>query len=275
MNLMGKIFTFLIFLMSTVFFVVSIMVGASDRNWKAMATTMKNRANNATNSVDLLKNESANLEKTLAYEKASRAQQLSNLQSQNRLAQEQLAEKATQFNEEQKISQGYARELKEANRRLKDQDAELANVKENNKKLVDDIAIQFAENRNIEKVLFEQTAKLEQLQQKEANLAAQLAKVQKVMKANGLDENNLVASIAPKIEAVVTAVGDNNTKFAVAVGSDDGIRRGHEMDIYRSNRHVGRGVVVLAENNRSVLTIVKGMMNGIVREGDNVTTKLF
>ena len=90
-----------------------------------------------------------------------------------------------------------------------------------------------------------------------------------------MDENNLVASIAPKIEAVVTAVGDNNTKFAVAIGSDDGLRKGHEMDIYRSNRHVGRGVVVLAENNRSVLSIVKGMMNDIVREGDNVTTKLF
>ena len=84
----------------------------------------------------------------------------------------------------------------------------------------------------------------------------------------------MVASIPPKIEAVVTAVGDNNATFAVAIGSDDGLRRGHEMDIYRSNRHVGRGVVVLAQNNRSVLSIVKGMMNDIVREGDNVTTKL-
>jgi len=159
MNLMGKIFTFLIFLMSTVFLVVSIMVGASDRNWKALATTMKNRANSATSSVDLLKNETATLEKTLAFHKASRAQQLGNLQSQNRLAQEQLTQKATQFNEEQKISQGYARELEEANRRyareleeanrrLKDQDAELANIKANNKKLVDSIAAEFAENRN-------------------------------------------------------------------------------------------------------------------------------
>ena len=275
MNLMGKIFTFLIFLMSTVFLVVSIMVGASDRNWKGLATTMKNRAKSATSSVDLLKNESANLEKTLAYEMASRAQQLGNLQSQNLLAQEQLAEKATQFNEEQKISQGYARELEEANRRLKDQDAELANIKANNKRLVDDIATQFAENRNIEKVLNEKTASLEQLRQKEADLAAQLAKLQKVVTINGLDENALTASIAPKIEAVVTAVGTDGSKFAIMAGRDDGLRRGHEMDIYRSNRHVGRGVIVLAENNRAVLSIIKGLMNDIVREGDNVTTKLF
>lgn len=275
MNLMGKIFTFMIFLMSTVFLVVSIMVGASDREWKREAEAMKKRASTATNNIDLLKNETASLEKTLALAKVSRATQLADLQSKIKLAQETLAEKATQFNEEQKKAQSFARELMEANSRLNDRDNEIKEIKANNKKLIDDIAAQFAENRNIEKVLFEQTAKLEQLLRKEADLAAQLAKLQKVMRANDLDENALVAAIAPKIEAVVTAVGDNNTKFAVAIGSDDGLRKGHEMDIYRSNRHVGRGVVVLAENNRSVLSIVKGMMNDIVREGDNVTTKLF
>ena len=274
MNLMGKIFTFMIFLMSTVFLVVSIMVGASDRAWKEEAQAMQTRARTATSSIDLLKNETASLEKTLALAKVSRAQQLAHLQSQKTLAEEALAEKATQFNEEQKKAQGFARELKVANERLAAQDNQLADLKANNKKLVDDIAAQFAENRNIEKVLFELTAKREQLLRKEADLAAQLAKLQKVMTARGLDENDLVASIAPKIEAVVTAVGDNNATFAVAIGSDDGLRRGHEMDIYRSNRHVGRGVVVLAQNNRSVLSIVKGMMNDIVREGDNVTTKL-
>ena len=265
----------MIFLMSTVFLVVSIMVGASDREWKREAEAMKKRASTATNNIDLLKNETASLEKTLALAKVSRATQLADLQSKIKLAQETLAEKATQFNEEQKKAQSFARELMEANSRLNDRDNEIKEIKANNKKLIDDIAAQFAENRNIEKVLFEQTAKLEQLLRKEADLAAQLAKLQKVMRANDLDENALVAAIAPKIEAVVTAVGDNNTKFAVAIGSDDGLRKGHEMDIYRSNRHVGRGVVVLAENNRSVLSIVKGMMNDIVREGDNVTTKLF
>ena len=274
MNLMGKIFTFMIFLMSTVFLVVSIMVGASDRAWKEEAQAMQTRARNATSSIDLLKNETAGLEKTLASEMVSRAQQIANLQSQKNLAQEALAEKATQFNEEQKKAQEFARELKNANERLTAQDIQLADLKKNNQELVDDISVQFAENGNIEKLLFEKTAKLEQLLRKEADMAAQLAKLQKVMKARGLGENDLVASIPPKIEGVVTAVGDNNSTFAVAIGSDDGLRRGHEMDIYRSNRHVGRGVVVLAQNNRSVLSIVKGMMNDIVREGDNVTTKL-
>lgn len=274
MNLMGKIFTFLIFLMSTVFLVVSIMVGASDRNWKEEAAQAKTRASSATSSIDSLKDTTVKLEKTLEFEKASRAQQLTNLQTLNKQNQSQLEEISQQFNEVQKTSQALGRELQEANRRLADQDNELANLKENNKQLVNDIAAKFNENRNLEKVIFKQTSELEQLTQKEADLAAQLAKLQKVGAALGFDGNTLTASIAPKIEAVVTAVGQRGDKFAVMVGLDDGLRKGHEMDIYRSNRHVGVGIVIASENNRSVLSIVKGMMNDIVREGDNVTTKL-
>jgi len=275
MNLMGKIFTFLIFLMSTVFLIVAIMVGASDRNWKTLAQDMKTRAATATNSIDSLKDERARLEKDLVYEKTSRQQQLSNLQTQVRLAQSSLTDKSTQFNEEQKISQGIARELEEANRRLAAQDTELATIKANNTKLVDDIATQFTENRNIEKRLFAQTAKLEQLLQTEADMAAKLARITKVMKANGLDENSLTASIAPKIEAVVTSVGERGEQFGIMVGRDDGLRKGHQMDIYRTGRYVGAGVIISADNNHSVLSMIEGLRNGNVREGDNVKTRIF
>ena len=274
MNLMGKIFTFMIFLMSVVFLIVSIMVGASDRNWKSKASEEKIRASSAASSIDSLKDTTAKLETTLEFEKASRSQQLAQLQSLNLQTREQLEEKSKQFNEEQKISQGYARELQEANRRLADQDTELAKIKENNKKLVDDIATQFAENRNIEKLLFEQTSMLEELRRKEADLSSQLAKSEKVMKAFGLTDTALTDGIAPKIEAVVTAVGQNGDKFAIMAGLDDGLRKGHQMDIYRSTRFIGVGEIIVAENNRSVLSIVKGTKNDIVREGDNVSTKL-
>ena len=129
MNLMGKIFTFMIFLMSTVFLVVSIMVGASDRNWKREADEEKTKAASATSSIDSLRDETAKLEKTLEFEKAARSQQLQNLQSLNLTTREQLDETSKKFFEEQKISQGYARELEEANNRLADQDAQLAKSK--------------------------------------------------------------------------------------------------------------------------------------------------
>ena len=274
MNLMGKIFTFMIFVMSVVFLVVAIMVGASDRNWKDKAAEEKTRASTATSSIDSLKDTTAKLEKTLEFEKASRAQQLSNLQSLNKENRDKYEAISKKFIQQQQISNDLVRQLEAAEKRLKEQDVELAKSKESNKELVDDIANQFAENRNIEQVLFEKTAKLEELTQKEADLAAQLAKLQRVADAIGFDANTLTDGIAPKIEAVVTAVGQNGDKFAIMAGLDDGLRKGHQMDILRGDRYVGVGEVIAAENNRSVLSIVKGTMNDNVREGDNVSTKL-
>ena len=51
MNLIGKIFTLLIFLMSIVFLVVAVMVGASDREWKETAAEMSSKARQATESL--------------------------------------------------------------------------------------------------------------------------------------------------------------------------------------------------------------------------------
>jgi myosin heavy subunit len=275
MNLMGKIFTLLILLMSVAFLVVAVMVGASDRNWKAAAQRMKEDAQTATRNISDSKSEIQDLEKILAKEQVFRTQHIANLESQLRRSRANLAQKEKQLTEELKISQANLREMKEANNRLTELDKELSAIKANNKNLVDDIANQFEDNRIMEKKLFEQTSKLERLKQQEADMAAKIAVMSKVMIKNGLNEQSLTDDIPPKVEAVVTAVGKTGELFSIMVGMDDGLRRGHELEIYRSNRFVGTGKVIKADNNNSVLRIVDGMMNDVVREGDSVSTKLF
>jgi multidrug efflux pump subunit AcrA (membrane-fusion protein) len=275
MNLMGKIFTFLIFLLSVVFLVIAIMVGASDREWKSAAAAQKTKAQAATRNIDLLKGETEILKTTLAAEKASRAQQLAHLQSQLKLAQAELAQKSAELNKRLQIAEDLLREFKEANTRLAAQDKELAMIRTNNTQLVEDIASQFRENRVFEETVFEQTSTLKQLEQKNQDMAATLAKADKALKIRGINPNDPTEAIPPKVEAVVAAVGQSGEKFLIMAGQDDGLRKGHELDIYRSNRYVGTGKVIEAENNQSVLQVVKGLMNDIVREGDNVSTKLF
>ena len=91
-------------------------------------------ASKMTSTIDTLENKVAKLERTQKFERASRAKQLANLQSLNRQTQSQLEEKTKQFNEEQKISQALRRELEEANRRIANQAAELAELKKGKKK---------------------------------------------------------------------------------------------------------------------------------------------
>ena len=84
MNLMGKIFTLLIFLMSVVFLVVAVMVGASDRNWKQVAAEMNAKAQQAENSLSTIQTSTQKMEQTLERERVARALQLANLESQNK-----------------------------------------------------------------------------------------------------------------------------------------------------------------------------------------------
>ncbi|MBL8851787.1 MAG: hypothetical protein JNG89_19070 [Planctomycetaceae bacterium] len=74
----------------------------------------------------------------------------------------------------------------------------------------------------------------------------------------------------------------NRTKWVhVSVGSDDGLRVGHEMDVYRTAerndgraKYLGRIRIWSVEPDQAVGLVVEAAKNGIIEVGDNVTTKL-
>lgn len=273
MNLMGNIFTVLILLMSTVFLVIAVMVGASDRSWKNDAQAMSLKVTAAQNALSSVRGSQLKKEKYYEAEKVSRALQLSALESQLKRLQDTLDQAQIERDAIVKTSQQQLRELEAAQNRIGAQDKELAELAAANKKLIEDIADQFQTVRNLTAQNFELSNQVKTASDSLANTTAQLARVDKVMKKNGLNENSNTDHIEPKIEAVVSNVFPGGL-FAVKIGNDDGLRIGHEMDIFRRKQFVGKGRVVEAKENVAVLRIVEGMMNDQVREGDSVSTKL-
>ncbi|MDG1873353.1 MAG: hypothetical protein P8J27_05555 [Mariniblastus sp.] len=258
--------------MSICFLVISVMVGASHRNWKQIATDMQNDAKAAATRLTDAKNSNDEKEKLLQSERVSRALQLSQLESQLNRANDDLDLKEEQYLKSTEISQARLAELEQVTNRIKQQDQEILALKSNNTKLVDDIATQFSLVRNLTNTTYEQQNKIDLLEEKEGDIRADLAKSQRVLKANGLTPNQLTAHIVPKLDGVVTTVGSNGL-FAVGLGSDDGLRVDHVMDIYRNDRFVGKGTVVTAKDNLSVLRVQADFMKDSVREGDHVTSK--
>jgi len=272
MSLMGKIFTLLIFFMSICFLVISVMVGASHRNWKDIAQRMQDDAKAAQTRLTDAKNSTDEKEKLLQSERVSRSLQLAQLESQLNRAQEDLKLKEEQYRDSIEISQARLAELEQVTNRIKQQDQEIADLKTNNTKLVDDIATQFSLVRNLTNTTYEQQNKIDLLEQKEGDILADLAKAQRVLKANGLTPSQLTAHIVPKLDGVVTKVSSNGL-FAVGLGSDDGVRKDHVMDIYRNDRFVGKGTVVDTKDDLCVLRVQADFMKDTVREGDHVTSK--
>lgn len=273
MNLMGKIFTLLIFFMSICFLVIALMVGASHRNWKQMATLKNDEARLATNRLQDAKSNTLEKEKQLSSERTGRAMQLGQLESQLRAARENYISKEAQLRKESEISQQRLAELEQAQARIKAQDQEVADLREANNNLTKDVANQFATVNNLTNQVFEFKNKIEQLTEQEGDLVAKLAKVNRVMNKNGLTPDDLTDHIVPKLDGVVTEVNEGGQLFAISLGSDDGLRAGHVVDVFRSDRFVGKGTIIKTKTDISAVRIDPNFRLDMVREGDYVTSK--
>ena len=273
MKLMGNIFTVLILLMSVVFLIVSVMVGASDRAWKDEAQELRQRAAQAEQRLQEVKGSTLNQQKLLESERAARALQLGNLQTQLKTRQDQLTLVTNQLQKAVEVSQAQLAELEQAQTRIKGQDKQLEDLKSANKQLVDDIATQFQKVRNLTNQVYEANNAITALTTTKNKMASRVAKLEKVVVNNGLSINQLTDHIPQPVEAVVDTVQGDGL-FTILIGQDDGIRIGHKVDVYRRNRYVGKARVVQAKNNLAVLRTIEGLMNDQVRKGDNVSTKL-
>ena len=271
MNLMGKIFTLLIFFMSICFLMIAVMVGASHRNWKEIATTNKTQADRFKALLDEAKTSSTEKEKLLNAERVARMFQLSQLETQLSVAIKNRDDKETQLREELVISQERLARMKEAELRLVQQDKEIGELKNQNTKLVDDVSTQRTAVVNLTNQIYKAMGENERKEQLTRDLTAQLAKKTKVMKANGLTDDELTAHIPPKVNGLVMGVRDN--VLVVSVGTDDGIRVGHVLDIYRGDRYIGKATVTIANFDKSAARVSADFRRDVVLEGDHVTTK--
>jgi DNA repair exonuclease SbcCD ATPase subunit len=116
------------------------------------------------------------------------------------------------------------------------------------------------------------TSLRDELQERNTQAALQIAKMKMVMDANGLTVDSLVSHIPPKVEAVVLEVSDKDL-IEISIGSDDGIKVGHAMEVYRDNTYLGRIIIRRVSGDRAVGQIVKELQRGQIKRGDRVSTK--
>ncbi len=271
MNLVGRILTLLILLLSVCFLVIALMVGATHRNWKEIASANQKAAESAKRLLDSARSKSTEMEKLLNMERVARTMQLAQLESQLSDARGQYEDKENQLREQTVVAQEALDRLKAAEKRLTEQDTEVAALKGQNKTLIDDIAAQRQSVVNLTSQVFSLQGELESLEQLKMDLSEQLALKTKVMTKHGLADDDLVDQIPPPVDGVVIRVKDDY--IAISLGTDDGLRNGHTFDIYRGDRYIGKAVVTRAEYNMSAARLDKDFLQAPVAEGDHVTTK--
>jgi hypothetical protein len=285
MNLVGKIFTVLVFILSLVFASLTVAVYSTHKNWR-----------------DVVLNEQAGPGKELGLQVQLKQAKQANAalkDLQTRLAEELDSVKKLKQNDLSKLEQK-VKDLADERDRLqteketldKDQRTAvsamqtsqntLAGLRKEVEGLRDEVRAVRKERDDQFKQVVQKTDQLHQavneakrLKDRTDTLTKDLGRAQTLLQKNGLDLDRDTKPIP--VEGLVTAVQGPDL-IEVSIGSDDGLARGNLLEVYRidgsNSTYLGRAEVVRVDPDRAVGRIDPKFRRGVIQKDDRVATKI-
>jgi hypothetical protein len=273
MNFIGKIFVVMIMIMTFLFCAGTVMVFVTHKNWQEAALAAAARLESAKISNANLLREKEEALNQLAKERAERRLQIADLTS--KLSNEQ-GLKNTLAQDNARLNTQLAEALNQS--QLINQASEYLTT-ENSKLLIAKVGAEEAHDRRLTE-LVEKTDQLASEQGNSSRLSgenlelAELSATQRmVLNMHGLTLNS-ISDEPPALDGVVTAVSATTPLVQISLGSDDGLKRGHALEVFRGTSYLGRIVIRELEPNRAVGMIVKELQKDLFQRGDRVATKL-
>jgi hypothetical protein len=276
MTLLGKIFTVLIFLISTMFLAMSLMVFATHRNWKeavvgpnglqTQLAAVQTRESNLQDSMQKVQDQ-------LNEERAARRQALAALQSKLIDLQQQVNVKESQLGTATAENSQLVKELETAQalliattKEVETLRGELVVAKEDRDEKFNVVVSLNDQKHNAE-------GEARRLAERNSQLALDVADQRQALDSAGIDPAKGFDDRPPRgLDARVDEVLNNLVE--ISIGSDDGLRVGHQLDIIRGSNYLGRITIRQLEPNRAVGEIDPNLRRGEVQKGDRVTTNL-
>jgi DNA-binding phage protein len=271
-NFLGKIFTVMILVMSVMFMAFSVMVYATHRNWKVRAAELTIELAAQTSKNDSLEREQNRIHETLAREQAARKTHVAVL------ATAELAAKTTLkdvTDDNTQLNQRLSQDFLDHDRNVKGMEQltqEVGLLRETLVRALDDRDAKYAEAVDaIDRFLALQT-QYENLTLRHEQLAADASRMQLVLEINGIKATDDIAGIPPKVNGEVLA--SSNEFIEISLGSDDGLKTGHHIEVYRGTLYLGRAVIRHTSDDRAVAQILVEFRKGVIKKGDRFATKL-
>jgi hypothetical protein len=287
MNLVGKIFTVFILLMSVVFMGFAVAVYAVQENWRLVADNDKptvahkeglaQQLTKAKAETSELQKKKDDLEAQCKIEKDRQDKVNAELRTAAEDAQKAKAEAertvATKEEQLRVAVMAVDASLKTADNFAKENNQ----LREDIKLARDDRDAQFKKVVGLTDDLNSAVTDWKRLAKANQDLAAQLAKARAINEYFHLDENSMLKEPPPDLSGRVVGVQPPDL-VEVSLGSDDGLRKGHTLFVIRPGdggmKYVGK-ITVLNDpaSDKAVCRVVKPLTVPIER-GDLVRAKL-
>lgn len=296
MTLLGKILTVLIFVMSVTFAAFAVMVFATHHHWKLAVTNprltepghdsrfptgLKYQLADAKLDKANLESEIQRLLEQIALERGARRVALAAAEEKARATQAELENVTAQLQKKNEQLTQLDQTYKNAMDRLKEVTDEVHKLRDDVVASQKDRDEYFKEVLALTDKLNEAQSVVDSLEERRGQLLAQVSDMKLAAKRMEwvLTKHDLLAEVEDnppeKVDGYVLATSANDL-VVISIGSDDGVRPGHELDVYRNATYLGRVVVRQTEPNRAVAEILKDYQkpNSQIQKGDRVDTRL-
>jgi hypothetical protein len=267
MNIIGKIFVFAVFVMSLMFMAFAVALYSTHTNWRdeilrtadqvqaGKPLGYKAQLGEARKEREALTAEISRLAAEVAASEAARDQVVAKIQTALELEREKAQAELVKTR----------LELETATKVVSDLRTEIRGMQGTVDEHVDRAAKLAGE-------LHEKESFLAIANERKGQLEKQVANARLLLQQNGLSVDSLPRDSVPAIDGVVTAVVDDSIELSL--GGDDGVQAGHELEVYRNDKYLGRVRVVSVKPDRSVAVVVPQFVRGVIQRGDRVATRL-
>ncbi len=280
MNLVGKIFVVLIFVMSLFFMGLTVAVYATHKNWKDFvenpATGLNKQLEDAKNRTEDFKSRVGKFQNELAQEKIIKRDAVASLENALTGLQSQLALQDKALANERNAKDEAIATLKTTQENEGALRAEVVGLREQHRQAEEDRDKFFAEVVKLTDELHQMRNDYDMLRQRNFDLADQLTDAKRVLTKFDLEPVPAIYEDVPdRVESVVLEVGAEGL-VEIKIGSDDGLLKGHRLDAYRQDgsAYLGRIEVIDTWPDRAVCKILPEFRRGLIQGGDIVSTKL-
>ena len=247
MTLLGKSFSVVILILSAVFMVMALAVNASHRNWRDVVLTGVNgqpglkaqiEATRRTN--EQLRDSQTRTLAALDREQAARRTALAALQT-------QLDQLKSDLQQSESSVQQMTAQLTVLSQTDLSRAQELERLTSENA----DLRTQIRTEQQDRDTLFTQTLELtdqmnklrgfkQQLEDRNEQLMAQATRFKEVLTSKGIDVNEPLDGAPPDRNGNILQIDRPSQLVLVSIGYDEGLRKGHFLEVTRGGRFMGR-----------------------------------
>jgi len=124
--------------------------------------------------------------------------------------------------------------------------------------------------------LHQTKGQLDSTVERNRQLTNQVSGMTRVMRAEGIDPNTPPGSVVPTVDGLVSQVRQaaGSQLVEITIGSDDGLKKGNTVEVFRGARYLGRAEIIKTSPDRAVGRIDRRFQQGQIQEGDRVATRL-